>query len=193
LQAGPDAGGKHKEETPVKKLITAALIAAVAIPAVAVPTAASAQNREHRGDHRDGPQDRGGDRRGPDRGQHDDRRGGPDRRDDRGGRWDQRGDRGERADRDRNWGANDWNDHRGRNRGLYARGNWNAPFRYQSFRPGLRIGLNFYSPRYRISDPWRYHLPRPGWNQVWVRHYNDLLLVDTRRGTVIRVIRGFYW
>ena len=96
-------------------------------------------------------------------------------------------------DRDRNWGANDWNDHRGRNRGLYARGNWNAPFRYNSFRAGGRIGLNFYSPRYRISDPWRYHLPRPGWNQVWVRHYNDLLLVDTRRGYVIRVIRNFYW
>jgi len=26
-----------------------------------------------------------------------------------------------------------------------------------------------------------------------VRHYNDVLLIDTRRGIVIRTIPGFYW
>lgn len=96
-------------------------------------------------------------------------------------------------DRDRNWRDNDWSDWRRNNRNLFARGSWNAPFRYQSFRPGARIGVTFYAPRFRIGDPWRYHLPRPGYNQVWVRHYNDLLLIDMRRGIVIRVIRGFYW
>ena len=39
----------------------------------------------------------------------------------------------------------------------------------------------------------RYRLPPAGRWQRWVRHYDDVLLVDTRRGTVIRVIRHFYW
>ena len=30
-------------------------------------------------------------------------------------------------------------------------------------------------------------------NQRWVRNYDDLMLVDIRRGIVIDVIRGFYW
>ncbi|MEI9850202.1 MAG: RcnB family protein [Sphingomonas sp.] len=76
--------------------------------------------------------------------------------------------REDRRDRDRNWGNNDWQSHRTRNRSVFARGNWNAPFRYNAFRPGLRIGVNYFSPRYRIADPWRYHLPRPGISQVWV-------------------------
>ncbi len=101
--------------------------------------------------------------------------------------------REDRRDRDRNWGNNDWRDWRGHNRSVFSRGNWRAPFRYQSFRPGVRIGLNFYGSAYRINDPWRYRLPRPGYNQVWVRHYDDLILVDTRRGRVIRVINNFYW
>ena len=46
--------------------------------------------------------------------------------------------------------------------------------------------------RYIIDDPWRYRLPRAGWGQQWVRHYSDVILVDTRRGVVIQVIRGFY-
>ena len=69
----------------------------------------------------------------------------------------------------------------------------NAPFRYQRFRPGLRIGASFYGSRYIISDPWRYRLPQAGYGRAWVRHYDDLLLIDTRRGTVIRVINNFYW
>lgn len=150
----------------MKKFIAAALAAAVIVP-MAAPVAASAQHRgdryEQRGDHRD-----------------------------RGDRADRRGDR--RFDqRNHNYRDNDWRDNRGRNRAIYSRGNWRAPFRYQSFRPGIRIGANFYGSRYIINDPWRYHLPRAGAGRVWVRHYDDLLLVDTRRGRVIRVINNFYW
>ena len=29
--------------------------------------------------------------------------------------------------------------------------------------------------------------------QRYVRHYDDLLLVNTRTGRVIRVYNGFYW
>jgi Ni/Co efflux regulator RcnB len=81
---------------------------------------------------------------------------------------------------------------RDRNPNAYARGGWNAPFRYTAFRPGLRIGQPYYSSRYVIADPWRYHLPRARPGQQWVRHYNDVILVDTRRGYVVDVNRGFY-
>ena len=57
---------------------------------------------------------------------------------------------------------------------------------------GLRIAPSYYGTRYVIADPWRYRLPQPGWGRTWVRHYNDVILVDTRRGVVIDVIRGFY-
>lgn len=153
----------------MKKIITAALIAAVAMPAVALPAAADAQTRELRRDRHNIREQQ---------------------RDVRQARQEYREDLN---DRNRRWRDNDWQDWRNRNRGVFARGNWRAPFRYQLFRPGLRIGFDLFGPAYRISDPWRYHLPAPGYNQVWVRHYNDLLLVDTRRGVVIRVIRGFYW
>lgn len=96
-------------------------------------------------------------------------------------------------DRDRAWGRNDWRNHRQGNRGLYSRGNWRAPFHYQQFRAGVRIRPAYYNQRYWIADPWRYRLPRPGYNQRWVRNYDDLMLVDIRRGIVIDVIRGFYW
>ena len=95
-------------------------------------------------------------------------------------------------DRDRAWGRDDWRGWRDRNPNYYARGNWNAPFRYTAFRPGLRIGAPYYGARYIVADPWRYHLPRAGWGQQWVRHYDDVILVDTRRGYVVNVIRGFY-
>lgn len=98
-----------------------------------------------------------------------------------------------RNDRDRNWGRNDWRGWRDNNRHVYARGNWRAPWRYQGFRPGTHIGAPYYTQRYWISDPWRYRLPVARGHQRWVRHYDDVLLVDTRRGIVIDVIRNFYW
>lgn len=101
--------------------------------------------------------------------------------------------REDRIDRNRAWGRNDWRSYRDSNRALYARGDWRAPFRYNSFRVGGRIGPAFYGPRYFIADPWRYRLrPAPGYAR-WVRHYNDVLLVDVRRGVVLDVIRGFFY
>lgn len=95
--------------------------------------------------------------------------------------------------RDRNWGRNEWRSYRNSNRALYARGHWRAPYRYQSFRPGIRIQPVYYTQRYWIADPWRYRLPRAVGNQRWVRHYDDMLLVDVRRGIVVDVIRGFFF
>lgn len=95
--------------------------------------------------------------------------------------------------REDQWDRRGYVAHRSRYRNVYRGGNWTSPYRYQSFRPGLRIGAGYYGQRYWIADPYRYRLPNPGYNRRWVRHYNDVLLVDVRRGYVIDVIRNFYW
>ena len=87
----------------------------------------------------------------------------------------------------------DHRDGRDDRRDYYARGNWNAPFRYNAFRPGARIAPAYYGPRFVIADPWRYHLPPARPYTRWVRHYNDVLLIDYRRGYVVDVIRNFYF
>ncbi len=51
----------------------------------------------------------------------------------------------------------------------------------------------FYSPRYQVLDPWRYRLPEPYPGYVWVRYYNDVLLVDRFSGEVVDVIYDFFW
>ena len=168
----------------MRKVIITALMASLAFPAIA-----SAQSQgEVRRDRQDLRQEqrelnrayRSGDRRNI-----------RDQRDDvRDARQELREDR---RDRDRKWGRDDWRGYRNSNRNVYARGNWNAPFRYTQFRSGIRIAPNYYGSRYYINDPWRYRLPTPGYNQRWVRHYNDVLLVDVRRGIVVDVIRSFYW
>lgn len=173
----------------MKKFVTAALLAAVALPAVALPTAASAQSREEL--RRDRQDIRHEERQLQDAYRRGDRR---DIRDERRDvREAHREYREDLRDRDRSWGNDDWRHWRDRNRGLYSRGSWRAPFGYTSFRAGGRIGPAYYGSRYVIADPWRYHLPRAGRYESWVRHYNDVLLIDTRRGVVVRVLPGFYW
>ena len=183
----------------MRKLILTALIAATAFPVIA-PTVANAQsNGEIRRDRRDVRQEQRQLNDAYRRGDRSDIRN--ERRDVRDARQELREDVGDRRndwrdnrrDDRRNWGRNDWRGYRDQNRNIYARGNWNAPFRYNVFRSGVRIAPTYYGSRYFINDPWRYRLPNPGFNQRWVRHYNDVLLVDTRRGFVIDVIRNFYW
>lgn len=101
--------------------------------------------------------------------------------------------REDRADRNRQYGRDDWRHYRDDHRDVFRGNGWRAPFRYNSFRAGVRIAPAYYGARYVIADPWRYHLPAATGYQRWVRHYNDVLLIDTRRGRVIKVIRGFYY
>jgi Ni/Co efflux regulator RcnB len=143
------------------------LILTALVAATVMPVAAEAQSR--------------GDQRRDRREMRDDRR---DLREDR---------RDYRDDRNRRWGDNDWRRWRNSNRNIYSRGNWRAPFRYNAFRAGVRIAPSYYRSSYWLADPWRYRLPPAGYGQRWVRHYDDLLLVDTRRGIVLRVINNFYW
>jgi len=69
---------------------------------------------------------------------------------------------------------------------------WRANFRYQRFTVGQRIQPVYYSRTYVITDYGRFRWSRPGTHQVWVRHYNDALLVNTRTGRVIRVTYGAF-
>jgi Ni/Co efflux regulator RcnB len=87
----------------------------------------------------------------------------------------------------------DWSDYRQKNRNAFRGSRFNAPFRYRTFNDGVSIGSSYYAPRYRVSNYQNYRLPQPGRYQTYVRHYNDVLLVNTRTGRVVRAYRGFYW
>ena len=155
----------------MKKIILTALIAATALPGMAM-----AQSHELRRDRQDIRQEH--------RDLRDAQRYG-DRRDVREAHRDLRDARREYRE--------DWRDYRERNRSVYARGNWRAPFAYQRFRPGGVIRPSYYGSRYVIANPGRYRLPPATGANRWVRHYDDALLVNVRSGRVVQVINGFYW
>ena len=174
LAADPAKGLTAKDDgrNDMRKLIILGLIAATAMPG-----AAMAQSR---GEVRDSAREL----RQEQRELRDARRYG-DRRDVREERRDVREARREVRE--------DWRDYRRSNRNVYRAGSWRAPFRYTRWNEGARIRPVYYSSRYYVSDPYRYRLPRPGNNLRWVRHYNDVLLVNVRSGRVMQVHRGFFW
>ncbi|WP_260583544.1 hypothetical protein [Sphingopyxis sp. PET50] len=72
--------------------------------------------------------------------------------------------------------------------------NYRAPFKYQTFRVGSTLRASYYAPAYRPAWDSRWGVPRAGKNLTYVRHYNDLLLVNTRTGKVVQVYRNhFRW
>ena len=86
----------------------------------------------------------------------------------------------------------DWRDYRQSHRDVYRGGNWRAPFRYSQWNVGAQLRPAYYGSRYYINDPYRYRLPAAGQNLRWVRHYNDVLLVNVRTGLVMQVHRCFF-
>lgn len=87
----------------------------------------------------------------------------------------------------------DWRDYRRDQREVHARGNWRAPFRYHRFNEGVRLRPAYYANRYYIVNPHHYRLPPTRGAHRWVRHYDDVLLVNIRSGRVVRVIHNFFW
>lgn len=87
----------------------------------------------------------------------------------------------------------DWQDYRARNRNAFRAPTFRAPFRYHRFSNGSAIGSRYWAPGYRVSNYAHYRLPAPGRYQQYVRHYDDVLLVNTRTGRVVRVFNNFYW
>jgi len=150
------------------KFLTAGLIAAMMVPAMA-----QAQTREIREDRRDVRQEQRELRHAQRYGDRDDVR--EERREYRDARQELREDH------------RDWRQDR-----RYS--NYRAPFRYQQFRIGSTLRPNYYAPAYRPSWDNRWGVPRAGRNLTYVRHYNDLLLVNERNGRVVKVYRNhFNW
>ena len=72
--------------------------------------------------------------------------------------------------------------------------NYRAPFRYQPFRVGQVLRPTYYAPAYRPAWDSRWGVPRAGAGLTYVRHYDDLLLVNVRTGKVVKVYRNeFRW
>ncbi len=97
----------------------------------------------------------------------------------------------------RNWqhdGHHDWRRYRDHHRSLFHLGFYIDPFGwgYQPFSIGWRMWPAYYGNQYWI-DPGMYGLPYPPVGAVWVRYFNDALLIDTYTGTVIDSIPGFFW
>jgi Ni/Co efflux regulator RcnB len=87
----------------------------------------------------------------------------------------------------------DWRDYRRGHKSNFRAEKFNAPFRYRSFNIGSNLNPQYYGPRYFVGNTAHYRLPAPGHNMRYVRHYNDLLLVNIRSGRVIDVYRGYFW
>jgi Ni/Co efflux regulator RcnB len=87
----------------------------------------------------------------------------------------------------------DWRDYRNHNRNAFHPARFSAPFRYSTFNIGIRLNPQYYGSRYHVNNYSAYRLPAPGYNLRYVRHYNDLLLVNVRSGHVVNVYRNFYW
>ncbi|KAB2853497.1 MAG: hypothetical protein F9K41_13420, partial [Sphingopyxis terrae] len=72
--------------------------------------------------------------------------------------------------------------------------NWRAPFSYHRFAVGNSLRSTYYAPTYRLNYDARWGVPKAGRNLAYVRHYNDLLLVNVRTGKVVRVYYNhFRW
>lgn len=103
-----------------------------------------------------------------------------------------------RGDWRRDWRSDrryDWRDHRRRHRSLFHLGFYFDPFGW-SYRPyaiGWRLWPHYYRSSYWLRDPWAYRLPYAPPGYRWIRYYDDALLVDTWDGTVVDVIRHFFW
>jgi hypothetical protein len=182
-------------------------------------TAVQQDRRDWRNDQRDGRQNRGDVRADPnrrdraaDRGNiRDDRR--DVRNDQRNGRWNDGrpgfGGGGRMDDRQR-WASQrrwdngwrndrryDWQQHRNSYRNVYHVGRYNAPrgwsYGYRTFSVGIYLDSLLYSNNYWLDDPYEYRLPPAYGSMRWIRYYDDALLVDTRDGYVVDVIRTFFW
>jgi Ni/Co efflux regulator RcnB len=95
----------------------------------------------------------------------------------------------------RNNGHYDWRNYRNHHRSRFHLGFYYDPFGwgYQPFSIGWRLWPAYYGNQFWINDPAMYDLPFPPPGAVWVRYWNDAMLVDTFTGTVIDVIPGFFW
>ena len=89
----------------------------------------------------------------------------------------------------------DWRSYRDRNRSIFRIGIYSDPFgwNYRPYQIGWRLWPSYYSSRYWINDPYQYRLPYAPAGTVWIRYWDDAVLVDRWTGEVVDVIHNFFW
>ena len=97
-----------------------------------------------------------------------------------------------------NWRNNsryDWQNHRRHHHSWFHLGFYYDPFGwgYYPYQIGWRMWPSYYSSRYWINDPWMYRLPYAPPGYMWIRYWNDAVLVDTFTGEVVDMIPNFFW
>jgi len=97
--------------------------------------------------------------------------------------------------RDRREVREDWRDYRRSHRSVYQRPAYVAPrgYRYRQVAVGTTLNRAFWGSRYRIGNYNTYRLTYPGRDRMYVRHGNDVLLIDAHNGRVIRVYNRFFY
>jgi hypothetical protein len=92
-------------------------------------------------------------------------------------------------------GRYDWRSYRDRHRSTFRVGIYYDPFgwNYRPYQIGWRLWPSYYSSRYWINDPWQYRLPYAPAGTVWIRYWDDAVLVDRWTGEVVDVIHNFFW
>lgn len=158
-------------------------------------------NNDRRDNDRRGNDWRNNDRRDNDRRDND-------RRWNNNQRWDNGRDHDRRWNNDRRPSNNGWHNgwrndrrynwqgYRNQYRDRYRMPTYYSPYRgrgYSRLSIGISLGSGYYGSRYWINDPYQYRLPPAPYGARWVRYYNDVVLVDMRRGRVIDVIHNFFW
>ena len=88
----------------------------------------------------------------------------------------------------------DWRRYRDSHRSIFRLGVYLDPFGYgyRSYDIGYQLPPVYYGQQYWI-DPAMYDLPVPPPGAMWVRYWNDALLVDSYSGQVIDVLHDFFW
>ena len=157
----------------MRKLIFAALAASLL-----VPVSASAQTGELRRDRQEVQRDRAEVRQ-------DMRRG--DRQEAREDRQELREDQREHRE--------DWQQYRRSHQSMYRQGRYTAPrgHAWRSVRMGSSLHPAFYHSRYWVNNPNTYRLPHMARGTRYVRYGNDVLLINTRTGRVLRVFNRFFY
>lgn len=97
----------------------------------------------------------------------------------------------------RNWRNDrryDWRSYRNQHRTIFHLGVYFDPFGYgyRSFDIGYNMAPLYFGQQYWI-DPALYGLPYPPPGTVWVRYWNDAVLVDSYTGEVVDMIHNFFW
>jgi Ni/Co efflux regulator RcnB len=157
----------------MRKLLIAALTASML-----VPVAATAQTRELDRDRQQVQQGREEVRRDMRRGDH------QEAREDR-----------QELREDRREYREDWQQYRRSHQSQFRQGRYTAPrgYAYRSVRIGASLNPAFFGSRYWINDPYSYRLPSANRGTRYVRYGNDVLLINTRTGRVLRVYNNFFY